>query len=73
MWDTAEEVRVNLTSDGFLMKPQHMDMPVLADQQELIYTSFLQMKFGRPTGSDRRQERMKVGGVREICAVRVIL
>ena len=48
MRDTAGEVT-------FFYWPLYMDVPVLADQQELTYNSSAQdtMQFGRPAGSDR--------------------
>ena len=36
IWDTAGEIRTNLLVT-FLYGPLHMDMPLLANQQELIY------------------------------------
>ena len=40
MRDTAGEARTNLEVT-FSYGPQHMDVPVLTDQQELIYISFV--------------------------------
>ena len=38
MWNTVEEVRTN-SEMTFSYGPLHMDMQVLADQQEVIYNS----------------------------------
>ena len=57
MWDIDGEARTN----SFFNVPKYMDMPVLTNQQELIYTSSVrtQHRVGRTAGSNGRLGRME--------------
>ena len=75
MRDTAREVRKN-SYVMFVYEPLHMDVPVLADQQELTYNSYVQTQdvisriyrkqwlLGTYEERERERERERVSGNR---------